>query len=90
LNAERHQQINLTATRAILFVLNVIKKEKEQIEIPYFFGGDRATFIISTLLLKNERNEVFYFKIIQYMRLKKTTKAESILAQQNKIAHLIM
>jgi hypothetical protein len=51
-NAGRHQQINLTATGAIISVLNVIRKEKEQIEIPYFFGGDGATFIIPTLLLK--------------------------------------
>jgi SUMO ligase MMS21 Smc5/6 complex component len=34
----RHQQINLTATGAIISVLNTIRKEKKNIEIPYFFG----------------------------------------------------
>lgn len=48
----RHQQINLTATGAIISVLNTIRKEKKNIEIPYFFGGDGATFIIPALVLK--------------------------------------
>lgn len=46
-----HHQINLTATGAIISVLNTIRKEKQTIEIPYFFGGDGATFIIPDLLL---------------------------------------
>ena len=48
----KHHQINLTATGAIISVLNTIRKEKKNIEIPYFFGGDGATFIIPTFLLK--------------------------------------
>ena len=47
----KHHQINLTATGAIISVLNTIRKEKKNIEIPYFFGGDGATFIIPTILL---------------------------------------
>ncbi|QXP69351.1 DUF3095 family protein [Polaribacter sp. R2A056_3_33] len=47
----KHHQINLTATGAIISVLNTIRKEKKNIEIPYFFGGDGATFIIPALLL---------------------------------------
>ena len=47
----KHHQINLTATGAIISVLNTIRREKQHIEIPYFFGGDGATFIIPTLLL---------------------------------------
>ena len=48
----KHHQVNLTATGAIISVLNFIRKEKENIEIPYFFGGDGATFIIPTLFLE--------------------------------------
>lgn len=48
----KHHQVNLTATGSIISVLNTIRKEKQSIEIPYFFGGDGATFIIPTLLLK--------------------------------------
>ncbi|AUC84936.1 hypothetical protein CW731_06365 [Polaribacter sp. ALD11] len=51
-NEGKHHQVNLTATGAIISVLNTIRKEKKNIEIPYFFGGDGATFIIPTLLLK--------------------------------------
>lgn len=47
----KHHQINLTATGAIISVLNTIRKEKQNIEIPYFFGGDGATFLLPTLLL---------------------------------------
>ncbi|MCL7765167.1 DUF3095 domain-containing protein [Polaribacter sp. Z014] len=48
----KHHKINLSATGAIISVLNTIRKEKQHIEIPYFFGGDGATFIIPNLLLK--------------------------------------
>lgn len=47
----KHNQVNLTATGAIISVLNTIRKEKKFIEIPYFFGGDGATFIIPAVLL---------------------------------------
>ncbi|MEO9894422.1 DUF3095 family protein [Aurantibacter sp.] len=48
----RHHQINLTATGAIISVLNTIRKEKQKVEIPYFFGGDGATFLLPTSLLE--------------------------------------
>ncbi|WP_405575929.1 DUF3095 family protein [Winogradskyella sp. Asnod2-B02-A] len=48
----KHHQVNLTATGSIISVLNFIRKEKQNIEIPYFFGGDGATFLIPTLFLK--------------------------------------
>ncbi|TLP81331.1 DUF3095 family protein [Maribacter sp. ACAM166] len=47
----KHHQVNLTATGAIISVLNTIRREKQNIEIPYFFGGDGATFILPTHLL---------------------------------------
>lgn len=50
-NEGNHHQVNLTATGSIISVLNVIRKEKTGIEIPYFFGGDGATFILPAMLL---------------------------------------
>ena len=47
----KHHQINLTATGAIISVLNTIRRDDETIEIPYFFGGDGATFIIPDTIL---------------------------------------
>jgi hypothetical protein len=47
----KHHEINLTATGALISVLNTIKQENEDIEIPCFFGGDGATFIIPQILL---------------------------------------
>jgi len=48
----KHQQINLTATGAIISVLNTIRRQKQNIEIPYFFGGDGAIFLLPKILLK--------------------------------------
>lgn len=50
-NAGNHHQVNLTATGAIISVLNAIRKVKRSNEIPYFFGGDGATFIVPYSLL---------------------------------------
>lgn len=47
----KHHQINLTATGAIISVLNTIRRQKQNIEIPYFFGGDGAIFILPNMLL---------------------------------------
>ena len=52
-NEGKHHQVNLTATGAIISVLNTIRKEKKNIEIPYFFGGDGATFIVPQIILKS-------------------------------------
>ena len=50
-NAGNHHQVNLTATGAIISVLNAIRKVKRSNEIPYFFGGDGATFIVPSSFL---------------------------------------
>lgn len=46
-----HHQVNLTATGSIISVLNTVRKFKQNIEIPYFFGGDGATFLLPENLL---------------------------------------
>jgi hypothetical protein len=46
-----HHQVNLTATGSIISVLNTVRKFKQNIEIPYFFGGDGATFLLPSTLL---------------------------------------
>ena len=40
-----HNDVNLTATGSIITVLNELKLIDPQLRIPYFFGGDGATFI---------------------------------------------
>lgn len=47
----KHHQVNLTATGSIISVLNTVRKFKRNIEIPYFFGGDGATFLLPHSLL---------------------------------------
>lgn len=45
----RHQTVNLVATGSIVAALNIALREN--IHIPFFFGGDGATFIIPPSLL---------------------------------------
>lgn len=44
--AGRHHDVNLAATGGIITVLNHLKARHEGLVIPYFFGGDGATFIV--------------------------------------------
>ncbi|MBL7731874.1 MAG: DUF3095 domain-containing protein [Chitinophagaceae bacterium] len=46
----RHQTVNLVATGSIVAALNVAFKDN--IQVPFFFGGDGATFIIPPSLLE--------------------------------------
>ena len=41
-----HNEVNLASTGSIVAVLNTLKKQRLSYKIPYFFGGDGATFLI--------------------------------------------
>ncbi len=45
-----HNEVNLAATGSIVAVLNSLKESGSNIQIPYFFGGDGATFLIPSVL----------------------------------------
>lgn len=47
-----HNDVNLSATGSIVTVLNTLKSLDKNIKIPYFFGGDGATFIIPNTTLE--------------------------------------
>lgn len=44
--AGRHHDVNLVATGGIITVLNLLKTNYEGVRVPYFFGGDGATFLV--------------------------------------------
>jgi hypothetical protein len=46
-----HQDVNLIATGSIIAVSNKVKEHSELSNIPYFFGGDGATFLVPAFLL---------------------------------------
>lgn len=46
----KHETVNLVATGSIIAVLNIAFKQ--QVQLPYFFGGDGATFLVPPLLKK--------------------------------------
>jgi len=51
-----HNEVNLAATGSIVSVLNQLKKYKSKIKVPYFFGGDGATFIVPPSTLQDLMN----------------------------------
>ncbi|WP_313111197.1 DUF3095 family protein [Aequorivita sediminis] len=69
-NRGQHHQINLTATGAIISVLNTIRKDGKNVEIPYFFGGDGATFIVPKTLLTKVTSVLENYRI----HIKRKTK----------------
>lgn len=46
-----HNDVNLVATGSIITVLNTIKSIGKDMQIPYFFRGDGATFIVPNAVL---------------------------------------
>ena len=46
-----HHQVNLAATGSIVAVLNCVRAADAKLKVPYFFGGDGATFIVPIALL---------------------------------------
>ncbi|RAJ18032.1 DUF3095 family protein [Olleya aquimaris] len=48
----QHNDVNLSATGSIITVLNTLKKLNNNIEAPYFFGGDGSTFLIPNAVLQ--------------------------------------
>tara|TARA_R100001369_G_scaffold20091_3_gene36953 strand:+ start:29680 stop:30843 length:1164 start_codon:yes stop_codon:yes gene_type:complete len=67
-----HNEVNLAATGSIVAVLNQLKKYKSKIKIPYFFGGDGATFIVPPSVLK----DVLYVLNTQRIHVKKNLKLD--------------
>jgi len=52
----KHNDVNLTATGSIIAVLNAVKKIHSSLRIPYFFGGDGATFIVPSSIIEDLMN----------------------------------
>jgi len=47
-----HNEVNLAATGSIIAVLNEIKNHSKKYKIAYFFGGDGATFLVPSEIIK--------------------------------------
>ncbi|AWA29698.1 DUF3095 domain-containing protein [Flavobacterium magnum] len=56
----RHEQVNFVATGSIVAVLNIAFSLN--ITVPFFFGGDGATFIIPNTLLERVMNALTSYK----------------------------
>lgn len=55
-----HETVNLIATGSIVTVLNIVYKEK--LTIPFFFGGDGATFIVPPSIVDHAMAALLLFK----------------------------
>ncbi len=72
INKGLHNEVNLAATGSIVSVLNQLKKYKSKIKVPYFFGGDGATFIVPPSILEDLMNVLKR----QRLHVKKNLKLE--------------
>ena len=52
-----HETVNLVATGSIVAVLNIAYKMN--ITVPYFFGGDGATFIVPPMILDASKKALY-------------------------------
>lgn len=57
-----HHDVNLIATGSIIAVLNKVKQQYSKLEIPYFFGGDGATFLVPGVLLEPLRETLHNYR----------------------------
>lgn len=55
-----HQTVNFLATGSIVAVLNI--SSKMNVDVPFFFGGDGATFIVPELIIKEVMKALAKYK----------------------------
>ena len=55
-----HENVNLVATGSIVSLLNI--SFKENIQVPFFFGGDGATFIVPSNLIEKVMPALLLYK----------------------------
>src|ERR1700712_4368500 len=56
-----HENVNLIATGSIVSLLNI--SFKENIQVPFFFGGDGATFIVPSSLIEKVMPALLLYKV---------------------------
>ncbi|GJM36232.1 MAG: hypothetical protein DHS20C18_52330 [Saprospiraceae bacterium] len=77
-----HHQVNLAATGCVIAVQNKLKSLNKESMVPYFFGGDGATFILPDTFLKEimEVLENYRLHVKKNMRLNLRIGSVSIAA----------
>ncbi len=75
-----HHEVNLTATGGIVAVLNVVHAADPDLEVPYFFGGDGATFLLPTEVLDDvlEVLDQYQLQVARTMQLTLKVGAHSV------------
>ncbi|RMA66546.1 DUF3095 domain-containing protein [Ulvibacter antarcticus] len=86
----QHNDVNLAAAGAIIAVLNEIKNLDKKYQIPYFFGGDGATFLIpqqihESVLTVLENYRVHIKKILDLDLLVGEVSVKKIYAEKVKL-----
>lgn len=69
-----HHDVNLAATGAIVAAQNRIREIDPKIRVPYFFGGDGATFLVPELVLEELLEVLERYKLQTANRLNLTLK----------------
>ena len=69
-----HHEVNLAATGAIVAVQNLLRELNLKLKVPYFFGGDGATFLVPEDLLDQLLEMLDQYKLHISNRISLTLK----------------
>ncbi|MGJ8683282.1 MAG: DUF3095 family protein [Nonlabens sp.] len=58
-----HNEVNLAATGSVVTVINQIKGNLSETEVPYFFGGDGATFLVHDSFIEEVNQALETYRI---------------------------
>jgi hypothetical protein len=83
-----HQTVNFLATGSIVVVLNIASKRN--VDVPFFFGGDGATFIVPELIINEAMEALAKYKLNCLNNFKLEMRAGSVgVAQIEDAGHYI-
>ncbi|AZQ43474.1 DUF3095 family protein [Nonlabens ponticola] len=77
-----HNEVNLAATGSVVTVINTVKSQLRNHEIPYFFGGDGVTFLIPADVHARVMSALYNYKSHVKNNLKLNLRIGSIKVQK--------
>ena len=85
-----HNDVNFTATGSITTVLNRLKNVDPQLRIPYFFGGDGATFIVPPQVVEDvvDKLHIYSNHVLKVMKL--TLRVGSVILEDIYKEHSVL
>ena len=75
-----HQTVNFIATGSIVAVLNIASKMK--VDVPFFFGGDGASFIVPPCIIEPVMQALAVYKINSFSNFNLEIRVGSVIVER--------